>query len=105
MPTTRSMSKLSKSFDNIKQTYHFEEDTCLPTNDIIPQPFLIRYHGMGHYQVIAKLKGKDNLYFLAMIGGSNGYDREYNEKEYVGLSEKDAISIEEIEALLKNQYH
>lgn len=93
---TRSSSKLEK----IEETYGFQMDTTPPTPGILPQPFLFRYHGMGHYQVIAKCRGT-NKFFLTFLGGSEGYSRLANEREYIALKEEDALTLDEVEARLR----
>ena len=63
-----------------------------------------RYHGMGHRQLICidPTKETDDKYFLVVIGGSNGYDCDYNFKNFtnlcvttepVFLNEKDLIKM------------
>jgi hypothetical protein len=114
MVVTRSMAAKSESpqtkeivnssVDDIslklKQIYNFQDDTTSPDPNILPQPYLIRYHGMGHYQLLSKMKGDSNKYFLIMLGGSNGFDCEYNERQYVNLTEKDSISLKKAEEIL-----
>jgi|DewCreStandDraft_5_1066085.scaffolds.fasta_scaffold05021_13 hypothetical protein len=57
---------------------------------------LFRYHGMGHYQVLGvnpKRRG-DRRYFLTVLGGSNAYDVEANDRDFRNLS--DYLTIEEL---------
>ena len=44
-------------------------------------PLLAIYHGMGHYLVLS-YSTEYNRFFIKMNGGSNGWDREINEKKY-----------------------
>lgn len=54
------------------------------------KPLVIRYQGMGCYNVICKNKCIKNnkCYIMVMMGGPNGYEVEYNYNEYKKINEK-----------------
>ena len=43
-----------------------------------------KYAGMGHIEVISRVKS-NGLYFIRYDGGSNGYEVEYNEEKFMNL--------------------
>lgn len=47
-------------------------------------PLLIRYHGMGHYQVLCVNPNvkSDHKYLIVTLGGSDGHACENNDREF-----------------------
>lgn len=85
--------------DNIFSKYKFEpvnEETIqyVKRNPLLT-PIGIRYIGMGHYEIIASIDN-NKKYILIIAGGSNGYDAEYNCHEMLKLTERNAITYEDL---------
>jgi hypothetical protein len=86
--------------------YGFEpaDERCISTcaeNSLI-SPQIYRYLGMGHYEILADVKGHPNKYFLVRVGGSNGYDVDYNQNQLLKLTEADAMSEHTLRDTLKH---
>lgn len=76
-------------------------EECQDNRLILPR--LYRYIGMGYYQILAEVRGVPDKFFLIDVGGSNGYESDFNHKELRKIAVKDAITIEQVQAKLKGQ--
>jgi len=75
-------------------------EVCKGNPIIIPQ--FVRYLGMGWYQILA-CSYNPNRFFLIDMGGSNGYDYEYNLKLLNKLTLKDSVSFDELNTRLEKE--
>lgn len=100
MTITRSTTNLLRV---TRQKFNFQNDTTFSGTNPLVKPFLFRYHGMGYYQLLSKLSGSDDKYFLVMMGGSNDFDRIYNDREYTNLGVKDSLTLAQVAKRLNDQ--
>lgn len=67
---------------------------CCQNPLIVPK--LVRYQGMGYYQILATAKDHPHKFFLIPAGGSNGYEVESNHQDLNKLTLKEALSLKEV---------
>lgn len=66
------------------------------------KPILIRYHGLGWYQVIIR-KCRTHKYRVIPMGGSSEIDREVNLRDYRNMNTQgDFYSLEDLARKIQN---
>ncbi|CAH6418193.1 Hypothetical protein HVR_LOCUS60 [uncultured virus] len=105
------MSKLPKStcpLDTLKGKYGLEDgdeqatDHCKENSLICPK--LVRYIGMGHYEIFAVATTDSDKFFIIPAGGSNGYDREANYQDMLKLTLDNTVTFDEIMKHVKGSF-
>lgn len=80
------------------------DDSCFQAcrKNALLFPRLLRYLGMGHYEIVADCALDINKFFIFQVGGSSGQDVEYNQKLIESIDMKDAITFGEVIKHLRN---
>jgi len=68
-------------------------------------PLVMRYQGMGHYQIIARSSLNMEKYHIIHMGGSNGYEAKYAYDNMLRIREEDGIDKNQMLQNVKNGYH
>ena len=93
--------------DNLNTKYGFSivDDECMDEckDNPLVVPKLIRYIGMGWYQILAIANGMYDKYFLINLGGSSNYDRDHNLSVMRKLTISDAITFDNLMKLLSTK--
>lgn len=84
------------TFDNYINNYGFTVYTdTFPENPRV-SPHLIRYLGMGTYQLLASFHKSPEKYSLITIGGASNADRKFNLNIFKCISESDGKSLSDL---------
>lgn len=65
------------------------------------RPKLIRYQGMGCYEIFAEATTNSKKYFIIQAGGPNGYEVEDNYQRMLSLTLEDTVSFNDVMDHLK----
>ena len=95
---TKTQKEVRMRLEAIRSKYDFKDDYSRPIKSLLPQPFWMKYYGLGHYQLLAKMRSDETRFFLINIGGPN-----HTQKEFFEFSEKDSLSLDQVEQLLNEQ--
>lgn len=83
----------------IVEDEHLQE--CKDNELILPKYW--RYLGMGHVEILAKVKDDSNKYFLFEIYGSNGWEHQINREKLKTFTINDSLSFEQLNKKLKGE--